>query len=52
MFICLFLAVLDLCCYTGFSLVVDSRGYSLVAVHELIIALASLVVSYRAHRLQ
>ena len=27
-----FLAVLGLCCCAGFSLVADSRGYSLVAV--------------------
>ena len=46
MFTYLFLAVLDLCCYAGFSLVVESRGYSLVAVHELLIAVASLVVEH------
>ena len=31
----------------GFSLVVSSRGYSLVAEHELLIAVASLVVENR-----
>ena len=38
----LFLAVLGLCCYTGFPLVATSRGYSLVAVLRLFIAVASL----------
>ena len=32
-----------LCCCMGFSLVVASRGYSLVAGHGLLIAVASLV---------
>ena len=36
-----FLAVLGLQCRTGFSLVVASRGYSLVAVRGLLIAIAS-----------
>ena len=48
-FIYLFLAMLDPRCSAGFSLVVESRGHSLVAVHELLIAVASLVV---AHGLQ
>ena len=44
-FVCLFnlLAVLGLYCYVGFSLVVVSRGCSLVAVVGLLIAVASLV---------
>ena len=32
---------------TGFSLVAVSRGYSLVAVHGLFIAVASLVAEHR-----
>ena len=47
MFISLFLAVLSLCCCTGFSLVAVSGGYSLVAVHGLLIAAASFVVKRR-----
>ena len=39
----LFLAVLGLCCCTGFSLVVASGGYSPVAVPGLLIVVASLV---------
>ena len=35
-----------LCCCVGFSLVVASRGYSLVAILGLLIAVASLVVEY------
>ena len=39
-FICIFfLAVLGLCCCLDFSLVVASRGYSLVAVHDLCVVL-------------
>ena len=38
----LFLAVLGLCCCTGISLVVVSRGYSPVVVCGLLIAAASL----------
>ena len=41
--VCLFFTVLDFCCWAGFSLVVSSRSYSLVVVHELLIAVASLV---------
>ena len=37
------LAVLGLCCYTGFSLVTASGGSSLVAVLELLTAVASLL---------
>ena len=43
LFIYLFLAELGLCCCTGLSLVATSRGYSLVAVHKLLVAVASLV---------
>ena len=42
----LFLAVLDLGCCAGFSFVVSSGGYSLVMVHGLLIAVASLVVNH------
>ena len=53
-FIYLSLAVLGLSCCVGFSLVVTSGGYSLVAVCGLLIAVASLVVEHRlqAHGLQ
>ena len=43
----LFLAVLDLLCCSGFSLVAASRGDSLVAVRGLRIAVASLVAEHR-----
>ena len=39
----LFLAVLGLRCCVGFSLVAVSASYSLVVVHGLLIAVASLV---------
>jgi len=39
--------VLGLCCFTGFSLDVVSGAYSLVAVHALLIAVASSVVEHR-----
>ena len=54
MCIYLFLAVLGLRCCTGFSLVAVSGGYSLVAVLELLIAMASLAVGHglRVHGLQ
>ena len=39
----IYLAVLGLCCCTGFSLVVASGGYSPVAVPGLLIVVASLV---------
>ena len=46
-FIYLFLlAVLDLCCYLGFSLVAVIRVYSLVAMCRLLIALTSLVAEH------
>ena len=40
----LLLAVLGLRCCAGFSLVAASRGYRLVAVHRLLIAVASLAM--------
>ena len=40
-------AVLGLYRCLGFSLVAESRGYSLVAVLRLLVALASLVVELR-----
>ena len=42
----LFLAVLGLCCYVGFSLVVVSRGYSLVVRQRLLTAVASPVAEH------
>ena len=47
LFVYLSLAVLGLYCCMGFSLVAVSRGYSLVAVHGLLIAVASLAVEHR-----
>ena len=47
LFIYLFLVVLGLRGCVGFSLVSASRGYSLVVVHSLPIALASLVAEHR-----
>ena len=47
---CVFLAVLGLCCYMGFSLVVASRGYSLVVMHRFPIPVASLVAEHRLNR--
>ena len=41
-FINLFLSLLGLCCCTDFALVVETGGYLLVAVHRLLIAMASL----------
>ena len=38
----LFLAVLDLCCCSGFSLVATSGGCSLISVHRFLIAVASV----------
>ena len=44
----LFLAVPGLsCCIHGLSLVVASRGYSLVVVNGLLTAVASLVAEHR-----
>ena len=41
------MAALNLPCFSGFSLVVASRGYSLVAMRGLLTAVASLVAEYR-----
>ena len=38
---------LDLCCHEGFSLVMASKGLLFVAVHRLLIAVASLVTEHR-----
>ena len=43
-FVYLFMALLGLHCCLGFSLVVESRGYSLVVVHGLLIAVTSVVL--------
>ena len=40
------LAVLGLHCYSGFSLVAETKGYSLVALHGLPIAMASLIAEH------
>ena len=45
-FVYLFLVVLGLHCSAGFSLVVASGGYSLVAVCGLLIAVASLIAEH------
>ena len=46
MIVCIYLllAVLGLCCCTGFSLVVASGGCSVVVMCRLLIAVASVVV--------
>ena len=49
-FIYLFLAVLSLRCCSGFSLVVEGAGYSLVAVCRLLIMVASVVVKHMDSR--
>ena len=46
-FIYLFWSVLGLHCCTGFTLVVASRCYSLLAVRMLLIEMASLVMEHR-----
>ena len=43
------MTVLSLRCCVGFSLFVVSGGYSPVAVHGLLIAMASLVVEHRLY---
>ena len=43
----LFLAVLGLRCHVGFSLVVESEGYSLAAVRRLLITVTNLVAEHR-----
>ena len=40
------LAVLGLHCYSGFSLVSETKGYSLVALHGLTIAMATLIAEH------
>ena len=45
-FVYLFLAVLGLCCCKGFSLVVESEGYSLAAAGRLLAAVASPVAEH------
>ena len=40
------LAVLGLHCYSGFTLVAETKGYSLVALHGLPIAMASLIAEH------
>ena len=47
LFLNLFLAVLDLHCCVGFSLIVASGSYSLVTMHRLLIAVFSLVAEHR-----
>ena len=43
----LFLAMLGLRCSSGFSLVAESGGYSLVGVHGLLIVVVSLAMEHR-----
>ena len=50
--IILFLAVLGLHCCTGFSLVVARGGYSLMAMHGLLISVASLVAGHGIYSMQ
>ena len=40
------LAVLGLHFYSGFSLVAETKGYSLVALHGLTIAMATLIAEH------
>lgn len=40
------LAVLGLHCYKGFSLVAETKGYSLVTLHGLPVAMASLIAEH------
>ena len=46
-FIYLFLAVVGLHCHAGFSIVVASNGYSLVAEHCFLIGVAFLIAEQR-----
>ena len=46
LFICLVLAVLNFHCHSGFSLVVVSGSYSLVAVRRLLIVVVYLVAEH------
>ena len=48
----LFLALLGLRCYMGFSLVAKSGGYSLVAVRGILLAVASLAAEHRLYGTQ
>ena len=41
----LFLVVLGLCCYAGFSLVVVSGGHSLLVLHQFLIGVLLLLLS-------
>ena len=45
-FLCLYLAVLGLCCSVDFSTVAANRGYSLVSVCGLLIAVPSFAVEH------
>ena len=47
-FLCVYLvlAVLSVCCYLGFSLVVAGRGYTPAVVHGILIVVSSLVVEH------
>ena len=49
---CFFLVVLVLRCCAGFSLVAASGDFSLAAVRQLLIAVASLAVEPRLQRMQ
>ena len=46
LFIYLIFVVLGLCCCVGFFLAIGSGGYSLVAMHRLLIVGASLVAQH------
>ena len=48
----IYFAVLGLSCCSGFSLVAVSGGYSVVAVYELLIAVASLALEHRFKELR
>ena len=48
----IYLAVLGLCCCTGFSLVVASGGFSLVEVHRLLVVVTSPVAEHRLQGIQ
>ena len=44
--------MLGLCCSTGFSLVVESRGYALVAACRFLVVVASLAVEQGLYGVQ
>ena len=46
------MTVLGLCCSTGFSLVVESRGYALVAACRFLVVVASLAVEQGLYGVQ